>query len=67
MEAQFAIVKRFPEVCEKQIPEPAAQHMLREKERWLSATNPCCAVRADAAARHDAVKMRMKQQPPTIP
>jgi hypothetical protein len=55
-------LKSFPQVTQEHLSEPAAQHLHGEKERLLPATDPTCAVRADAAARHDAVEMRMKMK-----
>src|SRR5882672_9708647 len=60
MEAQFAILKGFSQVSQKQPPEPAAQHLHGKKERFLPALDPACAVRPDAAARHHTVEMWMK-------
>src|ERR1035437_5980630 len=53
MKLKLAFSKRFPEISQKLVPEETAQYPNRKKER-LRATDPACAVRADAAARHDA-------------
>src|SRR5208283_2041931 len=61
MKLKLAFSKRFSQISQKLVPEETAQYPDRKKERFR-ATNPTCAVRADAAARHDAVEMGMQMK-----
>src|ERR1035438_445030 len=56
-----AFSKRLPQINQKRVPEATAQHPNRKKERFPR-TDPACAVGTDAAARHDAVEMRMQMK-----
>ena len=66
-ELELAVVKGSPEVFEKQTAEQAGEHAYRQKES-RTAGDPALTVRADTAARHHTMQMRMKEQvlPPTV-
>ena len=57
-ELQFACSMHGLETLQKQAPEQARKHANR-KEETGPASNPPITVRGDAAARHDAMHMRM--------
>src|ERR1017187_6760043 len=59
MKLKLAFSKRLPQISQKLVPEETAQYPDRKKKRFRT-TDPACAVRTDAAARHVAMEMGMQ-------
>ena len=66
VELELALLKRFSQMDQKSFAEEAAEDFDRKEER-IPAGDPARVVRADSAAGHDAVNMRMKTSALTIP
>src|SRR5271167_381612 len=60
-ELQLAVTMQVLELFEEAAPEEAREYPDREEEAWL-ARHPAVGIRREAAARHDAVHMRMMSQ-----
>ncbi len=60
--AEQPLTKRRAEGSQEDLPEAAAEHTHRQKEGGLAAGDPAGAVRRDAAARYDAMQVRVQVQ-----
>ena len=63
---ELSLLVRYSQKCEKLTAEQTAQDAHGKKE-VVPARDPAGAVERDSAAGYDAVEVRVKQQPPTIP
>ena len=59
MEAKPALAECRPERSQENLPEAAAEHAHRQEEGRLAAGDPTGAVGRDAAARYDAMQVRV--------
>src|SRR5216683_4180782 len=62
MEVEQVSSECRPEGSQEDLPEAAAEHTHRQKEGGLAAGDPAGAVRGDAAARYDAMQVRVQMQ-----
>ena len=58
---QLALVKGLLQVFEEEAPEPAREHADGQEEA-RTAGDPMLAIRADAAAGHDTMQVRVEEQ-----
>ena len=61
MELEFALPERLSQMDQEPLAEEATEDLDRQEER-VSASDPARIVRADSAAGHDAVNMRMQME-----
>jgi|HubBroStandDraft_4_1064222.scaffolds.fasta_scaffold74345_3 hypothetical protein len=66
-EVKPTFAKRPCQGEKEEFAELTTEDLIRKEERILPASNPATAVGGEAAAGHNAMQVRMKQQPPTIP
>jgi len=66
-EVEPTFAKRPSQGEKEEFAELTTEDFIRKEEGILPASNPATAVGGESAAGHNAVQVRMKQQPPTIP